>query len=348
MYQSMAQEQLLRGDASSRPPVTVYASRYERWEDLASVRRKPRRDFVPEDETSDIFFPPELYPVVLHPLVAAKGEVVVKALLLCRLYDYLDFTTELENLAVIPVATKISRGRSGLVLPPQMKADAYKIVTDEAWHAQFSHDFARQIEMSTTIPHHITENAPVPSFIRRLDELRDRLPDDVRGIESLLFCIVSETLISGILSDIPRDERLPGSVRELVRDHAQDEGRHHQYFRTVLKHLWPALSPRERQAVGPHVPAAVTAFLEPDYEQTFRHLRGVGLTDDEAAQVIAESWPPDTVRRTIAEAARPVVRYFAEAGALDDSRTRDSFELAGLWGVESGTGILTTEEMALR
>ena len=346
MYQAMAQEQLLRGDASARPPVTVYASRYERWEDLASVRRKPRRDFVPGDETSDVFFPPELYPVVLHPMVAAKGEVVVKALLLCRLYDYLDFTTELENLAVIPVATKISRGRSGLILPAQMKADAYKIVTDEAWHAQFSHDFARQIEASTTVPHHVPEDAP--NFVRRLDELREQLPHDVRGVEALLFAIVSETLISGILSDIPRDERLPGSVRELVRDHAADEGRHHQYFRTLLKHLWPALSPHERRAIGPHVPAAVQAFLEPDYEQTFRHLRGIGLTDDECAQVIAESWPPHTVRRTIADAARPVVRYFAEAGALDDSRTRDSFELAGLWDAHTGGDVARTEELAVR
>ncbi|USX56196.1 diiron oxygenase [Lentzea sp. HUAS12] len=335
MYESMAQEQLLRGDASARPPVTVYASRYERWEDLASVRRKPRRDYVPGEETSDLFFPPELYPVVLHPLVAAKGEVVVKALLLCRLYDYLDFTTELENLAVIPVATKISRGRSGLVLPPQMKADAFKIVTDEAWHAQFSHDFARQIEAGTTIPYQVPEHAAAPSFLRRLDEVREELPHDIRGVESLLFAIVSETLISGILSDIPRDERLPGSVRELVRDHAADEGRHHQYFRTLLKHLWPALTPREQQAIGPHVPAVVDAFLEPDYEQSFRHLLGIGLTGDEAAQVIAESWPPRTVRRTIAEAARPVVRYFAEAGALDDARTRDAFERADLWGVHA-------------
>ncbi|OLF19618.1 diiron oxygenase [Actinophytocola xanthii] len=348
MYQRMAQEQLLRGDASSRPAVTGYVSRYERWEDLASVRRRPRRDFVPDEETSDLFFPPELYPVVLHPLVVAKGEVVVKALLLQRLYDYLDFTTELENLAVIPVATKISRGRSGLILPAQMKADAYKIVTDEAWHAQFSHDFVRQIEASTNIPHHATEDAPAPSFLLRLDELREKLPHDIRGVESLLFAIVSETLISGILSDIPRDERLPFSVRELVRDHAVDEGRHHQYFRTVLKHLWPALSPRERRAVGPHIPSVVNAYLEPDYEQTFRHLRGIGLTDDEAVQVITESWPPLKVQHTIADAARPVVRYFAEAGALDDDRTLESFEWAGLWGAHSAGDLARTEGMVLQ
>ncbi|GAA4597861.1 hypothetical protein BJY16_002504 [Actinoplanes octamycinicus] len=327
MYQLMARQTLLRGDASIRQRTTAYSSRYERWEDLSSVRRRPRRDFRP---ASDLFFPPELHPVVLHPLVAAKGEAVVKALLLCRLYDYLDFTVDLETYAVIPVAAQISRGRSGLILPEQMMADAYKIVTDEAWHAQFSYDFARQIADSTRIPRAAAGDAGMPAFIKRLDEMREDLPPEVRGLEALLFAIVSETLISGILSDIPRDDRLPGSVRELVRDHAADEGRHHVYFRSLLEHLWPALTPHERRAIGPQVPAAVYAFLEPDYAQTFRHLRGIGLTEAEADQVIAESWPEQTVRRTIAEAAAPVVRYFAGAGALDDARTLDSFERAGL------------------
>ncbi|MFG2531013.1 diiron oxygenase [Streptomyces sp. NPDC048516] len=305
-----------------------YSSRFERWDDLASVRRTPRRDFEPGGP--DLYFPPELYPVVLHPIVAARGEAVVKGLLLQRLYDYLDFTTELESLAVIPVATKISRGRSGLILPERMKADAYKIVTDEAWHAQLSHDFARQIAAETNCPGLRPEEAGPPAFLPRLDALREQLPHDVRGVESLLFTIVSETLISGILADIPRDSRLPRSVRAVVRDHAEDEGRHHVYFRSVLRHLWPALTPYERRAAGPLVPAAIHAFLEPDYLQTARHLRSVGLTADESDQVIAESWPPSAMRSAIARAASPLTRYFTEAGALEDARTRASFEEAGM------------------
>jgi uncharacterized protein (UPF0147 family) len=271
-----------------------------------------------------------MYPVVLHPLVAAKGESIVKGLLLQRLYDYLDFTTELESIAVIPVATKISRGRSGLILPERMKSDAYKIVTDEAWHAQFSHDFACQIAAETNIPRLPAEGNAPPAFLPRLHEVREHLPREVRGVESLLFTIVSETLISGILSDIPRDDRLPRSVREVVRDHAEDEGRHHVYFRSMLKHLWPALTPYERAAVGPIVPAVIYAFLEPDYLRTARHLRSIGLTIKEIDQIIAESWPPHEVRRTIAKAASQLTRYFSDVEALDDARTLASFEEAGL------------------
>lgn len=333
MYLEAFQEQLVKGQAANRPRSSEYTSRFERWDGLASVRRRPQRDFASVD--SELYFPPELYPVVLHPIVAAKGEAVVKGLLLQRLYDYLDFTAELESVAVIPVAMKISRGRSGLVLPARMKADAFKIVTDEAWHAQFSDDFARQIETVTGHPNRSAGSAAPPAFLPRLQAIRERLPFEVRGVESLLFTIVSETLISGILSDIPRDSRMPRSVREVIRDHAEDEGRHHVYFRSVLKHLWQALTAAERKAVGPHLPAVIYAFLEPDYGQVAGHLSGFGLTADEVDQVIAESWPDFQVRNTVAGAASQITRYVAEVGAFNDSRTRAAFEEAGLPVMES-------------
>lgn len=332
MYLLAFKEQLLTGPAEARSHGEAYSSRFKRWDALASVRRKPRREFEVEG-SGCYYFPPELYPVVLHPIVAARGDAVVTGLLLQRLYDYLDFTTELENLAVIPVATKIGRGRSGLALPEQMKADAYKIVTDEAWHAQFSDDFARQVAAATGCRHLGAELSAGPAFVTRLDELRQRLPHGIRGVEALLFAIVSETLISGILSDIPRDGRLPSAVRDLVRDHAEDEGRHHVYFRSVLKHLWPALTPSERHEVGPLVPDAIKAFLEPDYHRTAHHLAGVGLSRDEVDQVISESWPALKMRQDISLAAAQLTYYFTEVGALDDSRTLSSFEEAGLVGI---------------
>jgi hypothetical protein len=335
MYRQMAQTPLVSGRAETRPRVDSYASRFGRWEDLASVRRKPRRTLAGDETDFRYYFPPELHPVVLHPLFAGKGEAVVEHLLVRRLYSYLDFTTDLETLAVIPVATNIARGRSGLILPEQMRADAFKIVTDEAWHAQFSYDFARQIEDATQVPRDNGAGAS-PLFIQRLDELRERLPQEVRGMEAIVFAIVSETLISGILSQIPRDERLPRPVRDLIRDHAEDEGRHHVYFRSVLRHLWPALTPHERRAIGPHIPAAVYAFLEPDRQQAAEHLADIGLPPQEIEQIIAESWPARSLRHSIAEAAGPVVRYFAEAGALDDDRTCASFAEAGLWPGEEG------------
>ncbi|MFF5488115.1 diiron oxygenase [Streptomyces virginiae] len=330
MYVERFEEQLLRGDAAERPRGPQYLSRFERWDDLASVRRRPRRRFAAGEV--ELYFPPELYPVVRHPLVAAKGSTVVKGLLLQRLYDYLEFTTELETLAVIPVATKISRGRSGLHLPGRMMSDAYKIVTDEAWHAQFSHEFTCEIEAETRVPWSLRGSCAPSAFLLRLDEIRGRLPHDLRGVEGLLFGIVSETLISGMLSEIPRDDRLPLSVRNIIRDHAEDEGRHHVYFRSLLTHLWPALGRAEREAVGPLIPEIIYAFLEPDYAQTACHLRDIGLSGEQIDQAITESWPTDRVQSGVAVAAAQLTRYLEEVGALRDKGTLAAFEEAGLLG----------------
>ncbi|HEX2417102.1 MAG TPA: diiron oxygenase, partial [Micromonosporaceae bacterium] len=172
----------------------------------------------------------------------------------------------------------------------------------------------------------------LPAFIPRLDAIRVRLPEHLRGAEGLLFSVVSETLISSILADVPRDRRLPQTVREVIRDHAEDEGRHHAYFRTVLHHFWPALDASDRRAIGPYLPEIILAFLEPDYQTVAGSLARIGHTAADVEQILAESWPTDRVRRDSAEAARYVIRYLEEVGALDDPRTKDAFTAAGLAG----------------
>lgn len=334
MYLGKATELLVAARAEGRERSEAYTSCFGRWDGLAGVRTRPQRAF---EGSGSLYFPPELYPVATHPLVACLGSERVDWLLLRRLRDYLDFTSELESLAVIPVATAISRGRSGLHVPEGMRADAFKIVTDEAWHAQVSYDFAHQLQSASHVPLGPRDSSP-PAFAQRLDAIRNGLPSEIRGVEAIVFAIVSETLISGILSEIPRDDRLPGSVRDHVRDHAEDEGRHHVYFRSVLRHLWTALTPKERRILGPHLPAVIYAFLEPDYARAIEDLRLLGLPERSVAQVVEESWPKERVAHDVSEASRSLVRYFAEAGAFADPGTRNSFEEAGLLGREGRAG----------
>jgi len=191
------------GTEPTRPEPVGYESRFDGWFARASIRSRPQRVLLPGEY---LYFTPELAPWATHPLVAGQGEAAVRRVLIRRLYDYLHFTIELEQLAVIPIATAIARGRSGLDLPAGMRSDAYKIVTDEAWHAQFSFDLLEQVEAATGI----RRRQPVlPAFVGRLDRIREQLDPGTRGLEGLLFSIVSETLISAILADLPRDPRLP-------------------------------------------------------------------------------------------------------------------------------------------
>ena len=164
----------------------------------------------------------------------------------------------------------ISRRRSGFDLPETMIEDAYKIYTDEAWHAQFSDDLQRQVAVKTGVGPSVFEE---PNFFRKLKGSSTDLGPDEQRLVMIFFTIVSETLISAILSGIPSDTRVVTAVRELVADHAEDEGRHHAYFSRLLEFTWPRLNKTQRAVIGPLLPEMILAFLEPDFVAIAGNLR---------------------------------------------------------------------------
>lgn len=272
------------------------------------------------------YFPPELDPTAQHPIVLALGPHAVETVLATRLISYLDFTAELEAATVIPVASDLARDRLPLALPEQMRSDAYKIVTDEAWHAQFSYQLRQDVSACGGID---LARRPMP-FVQRLNGIGRRLPAELSQQAAMLFAIISETLISAILSELPGDRRLIPTVREVVADHAMDEGRHHAYFHSLLGFYWSALRPADRRTLAEAAPQILLAFLEPDYAGAALGLRAVGLSDEEVRQVLDESFSESWVLGFCSKAACSTVRYLCEVGALDDAATADSFANSGL------------------
>jgi hypothetical protein len=305
----------------------VYRTKFRLWESRASVRNAPRRTLEDDERRGKLFFPPELVPMVAHPLVGDRGQQAVEDLLLQRLNVYLDFTADLEQSAVNPVAQLISRRRIGFHLPDEMVEDAYKICTDESWHAQFSNDLQRQIAA-------VTGTDPIlpvePRFLARLRAAEADAPPEINGLPKLFFTIVSETLISSILSGIPSDRRIVTAVRDLVRDHAQDEGRHHAFFSDVFSRTWPALTRSERRLVGPLLAEFIFAFLEPDYPALLQMLQATGLTEDESRQVVEDTHPREAVVAGIREATTSTLRLFAEYDVFADPAVLDVFVERGL------------------
>ena len=308
----------------------AYRSPFGSWDERAGVRSRPARRLDPVSG-GEIFFPPEYAPWVDHPLVLARGPQARFQLLVHALHQYLHFTTVLEQVAILPVTLRISRGPavSGLDLPVAMRADAFRITTDEAWHAQFCYEFMHQVGQRTGA-------APVaivdPAFAVQLDRARESFGPAHHALADLAFACVSETLISGFLASVPRDRRLPAPVRQVIADHASDEGRHHAYFRGFLKQLWPALSLREKALVGCHAPGFVHLFLAPDPAAAAAALRQLDFGAADRATIlgdVTDRWAA-TARDASAMAAAGTVRAFAEVGAFDLPAVRDAFEAAGL------------------
>src|SRR5215469_10459272 len=242
-------------------PGQSYVSSFSKWESRASVRTKRRRR-LEAGESDLLYFPPELVPITGSTLIRCLPPGAVEEILIQRLYQYMQFTVELEQTVVIPVATMLSRGISGFDLPVVMRADAFKIVTDEAWHAQCAFDMLSQIREATQVEPHLPAR---PQFISRLADLAVHLDSETHTCRDILFCIISETLISSILSDIPQDTRLHGAVRAVIADHAEDEGKHHAYFHALLEYFWPSLTVDQQRELGRQIPMLIRIFLEPDY-----------------------------------------------------------------------------------
>jgi hypothetical protein len=306
----------------------AYSSAFRNWHSRASVRTKPRREIEQEEPREHVYFPPELVPVAQHALVEELGVDTVDRVLIQQLHTYLEFTSELEHGAVNPVAAMISRRRSGFDLPETMIEDAYKIYTDEAWHAQFSDDLQRQVAVKTGVGPSIFEE---PNFFRKLKGFQVDLGPDEQRLVMIFFTIVSETLISAILSDIPEDPRVVMAVRQLVEDHAQDEGRHHAYFNRLLEFTWPRLNKSQRALIGPLLPEMILAFLEPDFVAIAGNLRACGLTAEQIDQVMTESYPPAMVSDGIRAASRATIRHFERVGVVEDPRTAEALEASRLW-----------------
>lgn len=302
-----------------------YRSAFRHWHQRASVRSRPSRD--DDSGHAGLYFPPELFTPAGHPLVQELGPAAVDDLLIQRLYSYLSFTVELEEVAVIPVTSSLGRGLVQMELTTAMRSDAMKISTDEAYHSLFTFDLMTQItERTGVIP-----DLPATPFIRPVAEFA---PEGLSALSAALlpvmFAVVTETAITGILSGMPQDTRLPAIVRDVIRDHAEDEGRHHVYFRDLLRRNWPRLGPVQQRELGTIIPSMIAQFLAPDVRQAHRLLLGAGLRPAQAGAVLEDCYPRAERVRITQKASAQTVGYFLEVGALDIAQVQDAFGATAL------------------
>ncbi|MGW0635017.1 diiron oxygenase [Nocardia salmonicida] len=302
-----------------------YRSPFDSWSERSTVRSAPRR-ILDSGDTKQVFSA-DLVPLARHDLVRELPAEVMNRILAQHLYRYLTFTITLEQTVVNPIALGIAHATLGVRVPARMAFDAYRIYCDEAYHAVFSADLIQQVHSYTGIE---PRSVAAPYFVTRLRQIQATVSPELRPVVELLFVVCSETLISATLANVPEDPLVHAAVRDSIRDHAQDEGRHHVYFAAFLRQLWHQLDPGTRRDLGPMVPELIMAFLQPDLREAEAELLGYGLTRDATEQVLAEVYDEYTVRDYARATARLTVRHFAALDLLDDPATADRFHASGL------------------
>jgi hypothetical protein len=297
------------------------------WYERAGVRVDPRRMMREEHREGLHYWPPALAGFVAHPQVVQRGKAVSDELLVRQLYQYLQFTANYEMRVINRATELIANGRSGLDLPASVRHDAYKIYCDEGYHAMYSFDVIAQVEQASGIEHRPFD---FDATLRYLQVAQDTAPARLRTTVTLLVVIVFETLITATLTQIPRSGDVISLVREVVRDHAQDEGCHHAFFAKFFGYLWGQLSPKDRTILGPLLAEFIVRPLEPRLDTLRDSLAVAGLSGDATEEVVHDCFPAQQTRDTIRATAKSTLRLFARHGLYDDPGTREAFEARGL------------------
>jgi hypothetical protein len=323
MMQSTYLQMLEADEQTKRMPA------HEQWYGKASLMTRPRPKLqVEELQLGKLPFSPDRVPVVQQRLFVQKaGSDGVPRMLTLGLFSWLASTDFLELHAIIPIAARIATGDLGLD-SPDLAFQANQIVEDEARHGRVAKDVIRQVSAATGVPY---ERLGRPRFLARLEDIKARTSAPIRDLIDVCFTVVSETLITGNLAQVPKDRRVVSTVREIAADHAMDESFHHRYFSQFFEAFWPALPMTVRSEVGPLLPELILAFLEPDLDQIRRQLRQFpDLTDADIGQLLAEVYPPERCGGTARTAAAATLRLFQRTGVFAERQAVEAFQRHGL------------------
>ena len=296
------------------------------WDLRAAVRTKPRRIAASSNEWSGDPFPREFAPVLTHPLVSQAPEELIRQILLQHLFSYLTFTDRLEHEVVNQTARRLATGASGCDLEAGLRLDCYRVYCDEAYHSLFCADLMQQIRAYENFQFDRGGDHPGLRYFHQ--QLSACAPEDRPWFE-LFFVIVSETLISGVLSRLPQDQQVIPVVRLVVADHAEDEAGHHRLFSRVCEVVWRQVPLRVRPKLAAALPGFIANFLAPDFPAlrvSLSSLYGRRTAED----ILCESYPEAQARRNAALASRSTIRLFERVGILENEAARESFETRGL------------------
>ncbi|MBW3668612.1 MAG: diiron oxygenase [Actinobacteria bacterium] len=305
----------------------TYVSAFSNWHTRAWVRSKPHHTGSRFEPGYD-FFPADLAMTMGLPEVGAIPGDIRSDLLVYELYGYLRFTTLLEVNLVSSVCKRLVRRTDIVGLDPLMRRDLLMAFADEAGHAEMCEEMILAVEEETGL--RPIEPVSQPAFIRALRLLSARCPIPDRSLVPLLAAVVSETLLSPVIVNLPTDEAVHPEVRALVRDHAADEVRHSALFRVVFRHLWHSWPSYVRRVVLELLPDVIDALLTPDkawLREVLARYPDVFDDPDELAHALSGAHMTALLERpTLA----PVMGLLDELDALDTAEATEIFLVRGL------------------
>ncbi len=319
---------------SSMQSAFRYEKYFDQWDQQSAVRSKPntysmQADRVRYELSGKRWFIPDGVPILAHPLFKNLEQDKEQYILGRFLLQFLEYGTILEHEFINTILAEMAMGECGIPLPDRMRLDAFKIYTDEAYHAYFNMEATHQIRNYIGLP--VSEAWPLQNS--RLTGLRKLIPQD-KSKENFLIrfgiVVASETIAPKELSETMKGIVID-PIYNLFVDHAEDEKKHCIYFSTLFEVVWKYLSNEEKKFLGMMFPKILKAFVDINKIALHDTLKKIDVDYDSAEKIISDSYPSDFCVNRALSVASSTFYNLERLGVYDIPGVRDEFVKEGFF-----------------
>ncbi|MFC3907833.1 diiron oxygenase [Legionella dresdenensis] len=268
--------------------VQSYQSNQPQWERTASVRSKPRR-LLTDEENPGFYFPPEQQMLCVHPLVEKMGTEVKETILIHSLYKYLNDIANIEKDIINQTAYKITQNDYFIDLPRDIRHDALSVIIDESYHAYVALDFLQQVEVKTSI---LALDLPKDTALSyAIKSIKAELPKQyIENFELIATCIAEHALTNDLIA-VSKSQNISRTFFYIMKDHAQDEGRHARYFEYLLAIFWEALPIEQKEIIGSFLPKLIHQYFNPAIQKTYDEqiLKSLNISPEKIQIILSDT-----------------------------------------------------------
>ncbi len=264
----------------------MFSSIYSQsWYKGASVRGS--NPIVLNTHSTYPLFPEELQPICGHPLITEFKKFGKEYMLTQMCYKYLQEICITETEVVNPICLNIAYGKVPVSLSEEIKADAFSIIVDEAFHSYVARSFMLQVQKhSGIVALDLPRENEVTKAIKKINAM---IPSNMQADFELVATCISENVFTEEIIDVSRMKNVNESFHQLMLDHARDEGRHAGYFAKVMEAYWNQAEEYKKKFFVKVIPQFIEYCLDGIHDRSFliRLLQEYGLDESKINSLLA-------------------------------------------------------------
>ena len=307
----------------------MYYAKSAEWDLKAGVRSNPQDyslNLSTDDsaEKSKSWHLPSYSAILDHESLVSISEEDKEFVRGTQLLEFVTKQSVFEVDCVNYVANKLALDKYDFELPESVRLDAFKVYTDEAYHAYYTQKIAIQIREYYGIGE-ADIDPYIKGYFQKIDKLVTQFGDEHRELCMLALVIVGECQI---VSDISREMKqiVYEPIRVMFRDHMQDEAFHAKFFHVVFEKVWPQLDTTEAEVMGRMFCDAMDILATPRVNIYYFSLAKLGVPKETISQCIADIYHTEEWRTTrIRDRMVPTVKLLTNNGVFENQTIRDTF-----------------------